>query len=141
MASQIYNEFKKSIGVIDWIGASVKVMLVTSAYVPSIDSHNFKSDIDALTVEIAGTGYVAGGMNLANKAITRDDINDWSVFDADDAIWASSTLTARGAIVYLSTGLATTDTLIAYVDFVTDKSSNAGDFIIQWNTAGVYRLG
>jgi len=141
MASAMYNEFKKEIGVINWLTASVKVMLVTNAYTLDIDAHSNKDDIDLLTVEISGTGYTAGGMALANKAITRDDINDWSKFDADNAIWSSSTLIARGAIVYLDTGVASTSTLISFIDFVVDKESSAGDFTVQWHTDGIYRLG
>jgi len=141
MASAIYNEFKHKIGVIDWATASVKVMLVDNTYTLDIDAHSQKDEIDALTVEISGTGYTAGGQALANKAITRDDTNDWSKFDADDALWGSSTLTARGAIVYLATGTPATETLIAYIDFISDKSSSAGDFIIQWHTDGVFRIG
>ncbi|RLF01919.1 MAG: hypothetical protein DRJ64_09975, partial [Thermoprotei archaeon] len=105
------------------------------------DAHSNKDDIDSLTVEVSGTGYTADGELLSNKAIARDDTNDWSKYDADDVTWASSTITARGAIVYLDTGTPATSTLIAYVDFVTDKSSSAGDFIIQWHTDGVFRLG
>jgi hypothetical protein len=141
MASAIYNEFKKEIGVIDWATASVKVMLVDSSYALDIDAHSFKNNIDDLGVEVTGDGYTAGGQALANKAITRDDANDWSTFDADDSVWSNSTITARGAVVYYDTGDATTSTLIAYVDFVTDKSSSAGDFIIQWHTDGIYRIG
>jgi len=141
MASAIYNEFKKEIGTIDWINANVSVMLVTSDYTLDIDAHNFKSDIDNLSVEVSGDGYTAGGQALANKAITRDDVNDWSVFDADDVVWSNSTITARGAVIYVDSGDATTSTLVAYVDFVSDKTSSSGDFIIQWHTDGVYRIG
>ena len=141
MASAMYNEYKKEIGNIPWNSASVKVMLVSSAYTLDIDAHSQKDEIDALGVEITGTGYTAGGLALAGKSIVRDDTNDWVKFDADDSVWGASTLTARGAIVYLSTGTPATETLIAYVDFVNDKSSSAGDFIIQWHTDGVFRLG
>ena len=141
MASAIYNEYKKDITTFSWSAATVKVMLVDSTYTLDIDAHSFKSDIDALTVEVSGTGYTAGGASLANKSVTRDDVNDWSRYDGDDITWASSTITARGAVIYYDTGTASTSTLIAYVDFVTDKSSSSGDFIIQWHTDGVFRLG
>ena len=141
MASAIYNEYKKEIGNIAWNTATVKAMLVDNTYTLDIDAHSQKDEIDTLAVEISGTGYTAGGMALANKVITRDDVNDWSKFDADDVIWSASTLTARGAIIYLDTGVPATSTLIAYVDFVTDKVSSAGDFVIQWHTDGVFRLG
>ena len=141
MASAIYNEYKKEIGSIDWAMVTIKVMMVTSSYTLDIDAHANKDDIDTLGVEVSGTGYTAGGNALANKSVTRDDANDWSRYDADDAIWANSTLTARGAIVYLDTGSASTSTLIAFIDFIVDKSSSAGDFVIQWHANGVFRLG
>ena len=141
MASAIYNEYKKEIGVINWLTDDIRVMLVDNTYTLDIDAHSNKDDIDGLSVEVSGTGYTAGGELLANMSISRDDVNDWSKFDADDVTWGSSTLTARGAIVYLDTGTPATSTLIAYVDFVTDKSSSAGDFIIQWHSDGVFRLG
>ncbi len=142
MASAIYNEYKKEIGVIDWETANIRVMLVDNTYTVDIDGDSNKSDIDTATVELPdGNGYTLDGALLVGKSITRDDANDWSKFDADDVTWGSSTLTARGAIVYLDTGTASTSTLIAYVDFVTDKSSSSGDFIIQWHSDGVFRLG
>jgi len=138
MASAIYNEFKAKIGSIDWANDTIKVALVTSSYTLDIDAH---SNFDDITNEVSGTGYTAGGAALANKTVTRDDTNDWAKYDADDVTWANSTITARGAVIYKDTGTTSTSTLVAYVDFVTDKSSSAGDFIIQWHTDGVFRLG
>ena len=140
MANGIYNEFKKELDTIAWVASTVKVLLVTNAYVLNIDAHSNLDDIDALGHEITGTGYIAGGTALTTKAIARDDVNDWSNYNADDAVWGTSTLTARGAIVYKDTGVASTSTLIAFVDFVTDKSSSGGDFTVQWHTDGVFRL-
>ena len=141
MASQIYNEYKKQIGSVDWAdnaGTTIKVALVTSDYVADIDTHlNFED----ITNEITGAGYVAGGIATLNRLVTVDLANDWSKFDADDAVWANSTLTARGAIVYLDTGNPADSTLIAFIDFIADKSSSAGDFIVQWHTDGVFRIG
>ena len=144
MASAMYNEFKKEMGKIDWsdnAGIDIKVLLVDNTYAQNIDLHLNKDDIDTLSVEINATGYTAGGTLLTTRVVTIDLPNDWAVYDADDAIWGSSTITARGAIVYLDTGTPATSTLIAYIDFVSDKSSDAGDFVVQWHTDGVYRLG
>ena len=141
MASVIYNEYKKQIGAIDWAntaGVDIRVGLVTSAYAPDIDVH---ANYDDITNELpTADGYTLGGVLTANRAIVIDTVNDWSEFDADDITWSASTLTARGAFVYLDTGTPSTSTLIAYIDFVADKSSSAGDFIIQWHTDGVFRI-
>jgi hypothetical protein len=139
MADVIYNNFKKLImnGGIDLDTDTIKVALVTSSYTPDQDAHDFFDDV---TNEVTGTGYTAGGATLANKAVTADNTDNEGMFDADDVTWSSSTITARGAVVYKSTGTASTSALICYIDFGSDKTSSAGDFIIQWNAEGILNL-
>lgn len=140
MASVIYNAFKKNImnGGIDLDTDTIKVALVTSSYSPNIDTHEDMADV---TNEVTGTGYSAGGATLANKTVTADTVDDEGVFDADDVTWSSSTITARGAVVYKSTGTAANDLLICYIDFGSDKSSSSGNFTITWNSEGIVNLG
>jgi hypothetical protein len=139
MADVIYNSFKKKImdGSIDLDTDTIKVALVTSSYTPDQDAHDFFDDV---TNEVSGTGYTAGGASLANKAVTADNTDNEGVFDADDVTWATSTITARGAVIYKSTGTASTSPLICYIDFGSDKSSTAGDFTLQWNSEGILNL-
>lgn len=139
MADVIYNSFKKKImdGSIDLDTDTIKVALVTSSYTPDQDAHDFFDDI---TNEVSGTGYTAGGVSLANKAVTADNTDNEGVFDADDASWTTSTITARGAVIYKSTGTASTSPLICYIDFGADKSSSAGTFQITWNSEGILNL-
>ena len=103
-----------------------------------MDAHDF---VDDITNEISGTGYTAGGATLANKSVTKDNTNDQSVFDADDVTWSNSTLTARGAVLYKDTGTPATSSLIKYFDFVTDQSSTAAPFTVQFNAAGILTTG
>lgn len=140
MASVIYNSFKRDImnGSIDLDTDTIKVMLVTSTYTPDPDTHTKRSDI---TNEVSGTGYTAAGETLANKAVTADNTDNEGVFDADDVAWSSSTITARGAVLYKARGGASSaDELIAYVDFSTDYTSTAGTFTIAWNSEGILNL-
>ncbi|MBS4082927.1 MAG: hypothetical protein KGZ73_05200 [Rhizobiales bacterium] len=139
MADVIYNSFKRDIqnGSIDLDTDTIKVALVTSSYTPDQDAHD---NFDDITNEVSGTGYTAGGATLANKAVTADNTDNEGVFDADDVTWSSSTITARGAVIYKSTGTASTSKLIAYVDFGSDKTSTAGNFTIQWNAEGILNL-
>jgi len=138
----IYNTFKKLImdaGIdLDTGGDTIKVALCTSTYTPNIDTHDYFDDI---TNEVVGTGYTAGGATLANQATTVDTTDDEGVFDADDVAWTTSTLTARYAIIYKSTGTSSTSPLIGYIDFSSDKSSVTGTFTIQWNAEGILNLG
>lgn len=140
MADVIYNSFKAKImdGSIDLDTDTIKVALVTSSYTPDQDAHDFFDDI---TNEVVGTGYTAGGASLANKAVTADNTDNEGVFDADDVAWTTSTITARGAVIYKSTGTAGTSPLICYLDFGADKVSTAGTFTIAWNAEGILNLG
>jgi hypothetical protein len=142
MADMIFNNFKKNImnGTINLASDTIQVGLVTSAYTPNQDTHEFWSSV---TNEVTGTGYTAVGASgkaLTTKAVTEDTTNDRGVFDADDVTWATSTITARAAVLVKWTGSAATSPLIAYIDFGSDKSSSSGDFTIQWNAAGILTL-
>ena len=110
-----------------------KVMLVTSSYTPNFGTHDFKSDV---TNEVSGTGYDAGGKSLTSVTLTQS--GGTITFDAADLTWASSTITARAAVVYDDS--LTNDPLIAYIDFGADKSSSAGDFVLSFNASGIFTL-
>lgn len=136
MANAIYNNFKGQIGngSIDWDNDVIKIALVTSAYTPDIDAHtDFATHI---TGEVVGTGYTAGGATLAGNAVTVDNALDLAKYSANSITWTASTITARGAVVYHSVS----GDLICYVDFVSDQSSTAGDFTINWHTNGIFTL-
>lgn len=135
MADVIYNNFKKNLmnGNLDLDTNTFKCMLVTSAYIPNQDTHEFRSSV---TNEVTGTNYTAGGVTLANKVVGVDTTNDRGEWDFDDPVWASSTITARGAVIYKDTGSAATDILVAYIDFGSDKSSSGGEFRLTINAEG-----
>lgn len=120
---------------IDWGTDTIKVALATSTYTPSQSAHDYFDDI---TNEVTGTGYTAGGATLASKTNTSSSLV--ATFDAADTSWATSTITARYAIVYVSTGTASTSALIAYVDFGADVVSSGGTFQITWDATGIWTL-
>ncbi|MBU0995962.1 MAG: hypothetical protein KJ737_26000 [Proteobacteria bacterium] len=132
----IYRNFYKYIadGTIDIDSDTIKVMLCDNSYVPDI-SHEFKSQI---TGEVTGTGYTAGGATLSNKSVALD--GNESKFDADDIIWGGSTLSARFAVMYASTGNDTTSPLIAVWDFGADKVTNNSAFELTWSATGILRF-
>ena len=141
MASKMYGQFlaKALNKEIDWDSDSIKVMLVGSGYTPNQDTHDYLDDVVAN--EVTGTGYTAGGQALAGKTITYDGTNNVVVLDANDVTWATSTITARYAVIYDDTPATNaTKPLIGYVDFVSDQSSNAGNFVITWDATGIIRL-
>lgn len=140
MASSLPNSFKRDVsnGSIDLDTDTIKVMLLTNAATPNIDTWTKRSDV---TNEVVGTGYTAGGSALANKTVTADNANDRAIFDADDLSWAAATITARWAVLYKSRGgAATADELVAFVDFGADFTSTGATFLIAWNASGILAL-
>lgn len=124
---------------VDWDSDDIKVMLVSSAYAPNQDTHDYLDDVQAF--EVTGTGYTAGGASLANKTRTYDAANNVLVLDADNVTWANSTITARYAVIYDNTGAsAAAKPLIGYIDLISDQASNAGNFTVEWDAAGILRL-
>ena len=83
------------------------------------------------TNEVSGTGYTAGGKTLpiaANPASSGTT----AFLDFADTTFASSSITARGALIYKSGG---GDPAIAVIDFGEDKQTSSADFVIQFPTA------
>lgn len=124
-------------GSINWASDTIKVALTTSTYVPDQDAHDFFNDV---TNEVTGTGYTAGGATLGTKASTYTSGTNTHMLDAADTVWTTSTITARIAVIYKSTGTAATSPLIGWVDFGADVISSAGNFTITWDAAGIFTL-
>jgi len=127
MASLIYNSAVDDMarGAIDFDSDTFKVLLVTSAYSPNKDTDLKRS---AVTNEVTGTGYTAGGVTTA-CTVTKSTANDRVTLSFAAVNWASSTITARAAVIYKSRGgLASADELVCYVDFGADVSSSAATF-------------
>jgi len=112
---------------------TIKVALCTSTYTPNQNTHDYFDDI---TNEVSGTGYTAGGATLGTKTVNTS--SKTFTFDAADTVWSTATITARYAIVYCSTGTASTSALIGYIDFGADVSSTAANFTITWNASGIF---
>ena len=82
--------------------------------------------------EVVGTNYTAGGNLLTiSQVATSTGTTAW--LDFANVTWAASTITARGAVLYLNN--AGTNPAIAVLDFGSDKTSTAGDFTIVFPAA------
>jgi hypothetical protein len=141
MPSKLYGNFlaKALNKEVDWDSDTIKVALLSSSYTPNQDTHDYYDDVS--TFEVSGTGYTAGGQTLGSKTVTYDSANNVIVLDAADVTWASSTITARYAVVYDDSGAtAATKALIGYVDFSSDQSSTNGNFTITWDATGIVRI-
>jgi len=83
------------------------------------------------TNEVSGTAYVAKGNTLVN--VTPTSSGTTALTDFSDSTWSSSTITARGAMIFNDT--ASGDPSVIILDFGSDKSSSSGDFTIVFPTA------
>jgi hypothetical protein len=83
------------------------------------------------TNEVSGTNYVAGGNTLTRIDPTSSGTTAFT--DFADTTWASSTITARGAMIYNDT--AAGNPAVVILDFGSDKTSTSGDFTVVFPTA------
>lgn len=80
----------------DLLSDDLRVALVTGAYTPDVNAHDFWNDVVAN--EASGTGYTANGLALSSKAFTLTAANAWGTQ------WAASTAYTVGQIVRPTTG-------------------------------------
>jgi hypothetical protein len=116
------TSFKKELleGIHDFrtTGDTFKIALFTSSATLSAATTAY-----AVTNEVSGTGYTAGGNTLSKTAYT----------DFSDTTWSSATITANGALIYNSTD---SNAAVVVLAFGGDKTSTNGDFTIQFPAAG-----
>tara|TARA_R110000796_G_scaffold111717_3_gene223260 strand:+ start:146 stop:589 length:444 start_codon:yes stop_codon:yes gene_type:complete len=126
--------FKKELlyGVHDFKGDTMKIALYTN-------SASFNAATTAYTTgnEASGTNYTAGGNTLTKVDPTVSGTT--ALTDFADTTWSSSSITARGALIYNSTpnttSLSVSNPSIIILDFSSDKSSSSGDFKIVFPAA------
>jgi hypothetical protein len=97
------------------------------------NSASFTAATTAYTTsnEITGTGYTAKGNSLTR--VDPSTSGTTALTDFSDSTWTSSTLTARGALVFNDS--ASGDPSVIVLDFTADKSSSSGDFTIVFPAA------
>lgn len=132
---KVLKDSLESTSPIDLNADAIKAALYTNAIAGTF---NFDTDSGYGVVpwnanEAVGTGYTAGGATLATPTISI--VTGAVTFDAADPTWTTSTITARGVLVYDST--PTTKYGIVAINFGSDFSSTAGTFTVNWNAAGI----
>src|SRR5579884_1432814 len=133
MASVIYDSVTRdeANGAVNFGSDTFYAMLVTSTYTPNKGTHAKRSDV---TNEVTGTGYTAGGTPIT-CTVALDTTNHKTTLTFAAVSWASSTITARGLVVYKHRGgLASADELVFYDDFGADVTSTAGTFSVASST-------
>lgn len=107
-------------------GDTYKIALYTSAATLDATTSAYSS-----TNEVVGTGYSAGGQTLSGFTIGNTGGTYWIDFTTDPT-WPSSTITARGALIYNSTR---TNKAVCVLDFGADITSTGGTFTVTFPAA------
>jgi hypothetical protein len=104
-----------------------KLILVTSSYTPSQDTHNFRDDLGANEAS-GGTGYPSGGFTITPTFTQSTNTINWDTGDISQAITGGPFAFRYGVIAKILGGAASADPLIGYVDFgaqsITDATLN-----------------
>lgn len=125
----IYNKARLKLAQagINLSTADVRALLVTSAYTPNYDTHEFVSSI---TNEVTTNG--AARVALANKSLTADDVNDRAKFSSDPIEFgpaSGGTIVARRMILYVHTGNDATAILLGSI--LLDDTAGGTDVTAQ----------
>ena len=125
------TSFKKELleGVHDFLnsgGDTFKIALYTN-------SASFNAATTAYTTsnEVTGTNYTAGGNTLTR--VNPASSGTTAFTDFADTTWSSSTITARGSMIYNDT--ASGNPAVVILDFGSDKTSTNGDFTVVFPAA------
>lgn len=124
------TSFKQELmeGVHDFTSHTFRIALYTSSATLSAATTAYSA-----TNEVSGTGYTAGGEALTVTGGAVSISGTTAFIDFSDVTWSSSTITARGALIYNDTAVG--NPAVAVLDFGSDKTSTSGDFTVQFPTA------
>jgi len=116
------TSFKKELleGTHNFGSHTFKIALYTSAATLNADTTVYSTDN-----EVSGTGYVANDKALTRINPSSGDGVGFTGFE--DATWASSSFTARGALIYNS---SQGNKAVMVLDFGDDKTSNNSTFTV-----------
>lgn len=83
----------------------------------------------SVTNEVTGTNYTAGGVAMTNVDPLSSGTTGYTQFA--NVTFTNVTLTARGALIYNS---SKTNKAVCVLDFGSDKTATAGDFVVTMPT-------
>lgn len=131
ITTAICNSYKQEI--LEGVHASAdvyKIALYTSTATLGASTTAYTA-----TNEVTGTGYTAGGATLTGFASGLSGSTGYLTFT--DPSWASSTITARGCLIYNS---SKSNKAVAAFDFGADVVSTNGTFTVDLPVAGASAL-
>jgi hypothetical protein len=111
-------------------GDTYKIALYTSSATLDASTTAYSS-----SNEVVGTGYTAGGATLSGFATGLAGSTAYLTFT--NPTWSTSTITARGCLIYNS---SKSNKSVAAYDFGGDVTSTTGTFTVNFPAAGATGL-
>lgn len=103
------------------------------------NGHLYRCIIAGTSAATEPTFPTVSGQTVVDNTVTWAEIGRGiTQVDAADTTWPASTITARKAVVYRSTGTDSTSPLFMLQDFGADVSTTAGTFQITWHALGLW---
>ena len=131
ITTAICNSYKQEIlGGVHASADTYKIALYTSSATLGASTTAYSA-----TNEVTGAGYDAGGKTLTGFVSGLSTGTAYITFD--DPSWTSSTITARGCLIYNS---SKSNKAVACFDFGSDVISVSGTFTIDLPAAGASAL-
>lgn len=120
--------------------ANLYMMFTSSSEVPDVDTDDYENDITAN--EVTGTNLSSGGVALTNAVASYDSATNTIKFDCDDVSVANVTASdiKNLHIVDKTSGVASTNPLIAYCVLDSALNPSAGTLSVTIDSAGVFTI-
>lgn len=134
MANAFYSLWKQELlqgSTNTSLGGTIKACLIDTATYTYSAAHQFRSSL---------TGVATGTQpTLASKTFVN------GLFDAADTTFTAvgAGATVEAIVLYVDSGAAATDRLIAFIDSFTSgmpATPNGGDIVTAWNASGIFQL-
>lgn len=126
MANAMYGKGREALGAgdLDWDANDWRLILLSSGYTVSINTHDFLDDV------------AGGAVRVATSDALASKTNTLGTLDAADKTFVAVTgSTVTQMIAYKHTGTESTSNLFLYWDTATGLSlvPNGGDVTAQWD--------
>jgi hypothetical protein len=130
-----YDSFYNSVGKGDiaFVTDDIKLAL----YKPEFVFNASDTLYGDLTEEVSAPGYLSGGISMTGKTVGSIGLG---VFNADDAIYPTSSYTTKGAVMYKDGATPAEKYLIAFFDFQEEITIRTNQLEIKWKDDGIFRF-
>ena len=135
-------------GRLDLRSTDIKLMLITSDYVPNMDTHSTVTDVSGYELDEYDI-YTVGGLQITGLTVTKTGAV--VTMDGNSVNFEALAATFKYGVIYLNATVGTggdevVKPLIALVDFddtstVTSITVSGVDFLVLWNASGIIDFG